>query len=122
SPAQSRYTAQFENLATRDLSPAARRAMAENDLLDALRLNLVPGIGSRLQTQLLATFGTPAKGFAAPGEQLLQVEGIGPKLSAAISAARSSPEAQRELDRCRQARVELLRIGDEAYPALLAKI
>lgn len=96
--------------------------MADDGLLDALRLNLVPGIGSRLQTQLLQIFGTPAKVFAAPGEQLLQVEGIGPKLSAAISAARNSLEPQRELDRCRQARVDLLRIGDDAYPRMLAKI
>lgn len=96
--------------------------MADDGLLDALRLNLVPGIGSRLQTHLLETFKTPANVFAATGEQLLQVEGIGPKLSAAISAARHSDEAQRELERCRQSRVALLRLGAEGYPPLLSKI
>ena len=52
----------------------------------------------------------------------MQVEGIGPKLSAAISVARSGTEAQRELDRCRAASVDLARPGEDRYPALLAKI
>jgi DNA processing protein len=93
-----------------------------DDLLDTLRLNLVPGIGPRLQMELLEAFGTPGKVLAAPGEQLLQVEGIGPKLSAAISSAKTAEEAERELERCRAANVTLLRPGDGRYPPVLAKI
>jgi len=93
-----------------------------DDLLDTLRLNLVPGVGPRLQVALREAFGSAGKVLAAPGEQLLQVEGIGPKLSAAISAARTSDDAQQELDRCRAASVTLLRPDDNEYPSPLAQI
>lgn len=96
--------------------------MVDVELLDTMRLNLVAGIGPRLQTALLQEFETPSKVMSATGEQLLQVEGIGPKLSAAISAARTSDDAARELARCREAQVSLLTPGDGVYPSLLTKI
>lgn len=96
--------------------------MADEDLLNRLRLNLVNGVGPRLQTELLRVFGTPGAVLAASGEQLLQVEGIGPKLSAAISAARNGEEAARELERCRAAQVRLVCRGDGDYPRMLAEI
>lgn len=96
--------------------------MIDDELLPSLQLNLVPGIGPRLQTLLINRFGSPANALAASGEELLSVEGIGPKLSAAISAARHSDEARRELDRCREAEVDLLRLGDDRYPPVLMRI
>ena len=96
--------------------------MTDGELLDTLRLHLVPGIGPRIQAELLRAFGSAAQVVSAGGEQLLQVDGIGPKLSAAISAARSSDDAQREIDRCRAASVDVLRLGAEDYPPLLTEI
>ena len=95
--------------------------MTDDDKRDLLRLNLVSGIGPRVQSLLLARFETAAAVFRAPGDQLLQVEGIGPKLSAAISTARSSDIADREWERCERSSTTLLFRGTPEYPRLLAE-
>ncbi len=81
----------------------------------------MPGIGPRAQSLLLERFGTAAAVLCAPGEQLLQVDGIGPKLSAAISAARTSDVADREWERCERSSTTLLFRGASEYPELLAE-
>lgn len=93
-----------------------------SELLAALRLNLVPGIGPRTQQTLLARFGTHAAVFAANGQELQQTEGIGPKLSAAILAARHSEDAPRELNRCRELGLSLILRGSPEYPRSLSEI
>jgi DNA processing protein len=94
----------------------------DSELIDALRLHLVPGIGPRLQQSLEAVFGSAAAILAASHAELLQVEGIGPKLAAAIVEHRGSEAAVRELDRCRQSNLRLYRRGGAAYPRMLAEI
>src|SRR5580658_4158124 len=91
-------------------------------LVDALRLSLVPGIGPRLQQSLLAAFGSPAGIFAASVQELQQIEGIGPKLSAAIAAHCDPASALLELERCRRVGVRLLLKGTADYPRMLAEI
>jgi DNA processing protein len=93
-----------------------------SELLDALRLNLVPGIGPRLQQALLGAFGSPAGILAASVQELQQVEGIGPKLSDAIVTHRDPAAAKRELERCQQAGVRLLLKEAPDYPRPLAEI
>jgi DNA processing protein len=93
-----------------------------SDLLDALRLNLVPGIGPRLQQALLEAFGSPAGILAVSIQELQQVDGIGPKLSEAIVARRDPAAAKQELERCRQSGVRLLLKGSADYPRPLAEI
>ncbi len=95
---------------------------SDPELLDAVRLNLVPGIGPRLQQTLLEAFGSPSGVFEATSHELQQVDGIGPKISTAIVAHRDPTAAQRELERCRQAGVSLLRRGSGEYPRMLAQI
>jgi DNA processing protein len=94
----------------------------DSRLLDALRLNLVPGIGPRLQQSLIDAFGSPAGILAASLQELQQIDGIGPKLSAAIVAHRDPAAAERELGRCRQTGARLLLKGTEEYPRMLAQI
>lgn len=96
--------------------------MTVEEQLDLMRLNLVPGIGPRAQALLLQRFGSASQVFQASGSDLLDVDGIGPKLSAAITAARSSDAAARELERCRNAGVTLRFRGTPEYPRLLAAI
>lgn len=95
---------------------------AADSLVDAMRLSLVPGIGPRLQQSLLAAFGSPAGIFAASVQELQQIDGIGPKLSAAITAHRDPASALQELERCRQVGVRLLLKGTAEYPRMLAEI
>jgi len=105
------------------LDPSAVPANAvDTELVDALRLNLVPGIGPRLQQSLEAAFGSPSAILQASLIELQQVDGIGPKLAAAIVEHRSAEAALREIERCRQANTLLLRKGTPEYPRMLAEI
>ena len=94
----------------------------DSDLIDALRLNLVPGIGPRLQQTLEAAFGTPSAILQASLAELQQVDGIGPKLAAAIVEHRNADAAIREIERCRQANIRLMRKAAPEYPRMLAQI
>jgi DNA processing protein len=96
--------------------------MSDDELRDLLRLNLIPGIGPRLQSLLTARFGSPAAILSASGSDLLAVDGVGPKLSAAISAARDSEEAARELQRCRDNGIRLLTRTAPEYSRLLTEV
>jgi DNA processing protein len=91
-------------------------------LLSALRLSLIAGVGPRTQQSLLARFVTPQAVFEAPEVALLDVEGIGPKLAAAILAARHGRSAEREWERCRELGIDLILRGSADYPRPLAEI
>lgn len=97
-------------------------AESDADLLAALRLNLIPGVGPRTQQSLLARFGTAQGVFDASPGDLRAVEGIGPKLAAAICAARNSGDAEHELRRCRELGIRLVPRGVPEYPRSLAEI
>ena len=95
---------------------------ADQQLLDALRLNLVAGIGPRLQQLLVSSFGSPTAVFAAAFDELCRVGGIGPKLAAAVVEHRHSDAAERELSRCREIGVDLILRDTPGYPQTLAEI
>jgi DNA processing protein len=94
----------------------------DSELLNLLRLNLVSGLGPRLYSLLLARFASPANILAASGSDLLEVDGVGPKLSSAIVLARQSDDAERELAACREQGLQLLIRGTPAYPKMLAEL
>ena len=96
--------------------------MSDDELLDLLRLNMVSGLGPRTMSLLLGRFGSASGILHAAGEELLAVSGVGPKLSAAITKARSDDSAQTELARCRESGVRLLTRDAADYPGLLAEI
>ncbi len=97
-------------------------ATSTPDLLPLLRLHLVNGVGPRTWVLLMERFGTPENVLAAPLSQLQEVAGVGPKLAAAIHAARNSSAAQKELARCREMQVQLLPKGTAGYPEWLTEI
>jgi DNA processing protein len=99
-----------------------RPAANDSELLTLLRLNLVSGLGPRLYSLLLARFASPEGILAASGSELLEVDGVGPKLSSAIVLARNSDEAERELAACRDLRIELFIRGTAPYPKMLAEL
>ena len=75
-----------------------------------------------MQQLLVARFDSPAGVFAASSSELSAVNGIGPKILSAITEARKSDEAERELARCRELGVELLHLESPDYPPMLAEI
>ena len=96
--------------------------MKDEAMLDILNLNAVPGLGPRLMMLLLERFDSASAVLAASGSELLDVPGIGPKLSAEITKARTSDAGRRELDRCRAAGIDLIPRGSESYPKMLSEI
>lgn len=92
------------------------------EILDLLRLNLVPGIGPRMQRNLLDFFGSAGQVFQGDLRVLEQVEGIGPKLARLISIARDSDDAIDEWRKCCERNVSILRNGVAPYPRNLSEI
>jgi DNA processing protein len=92
------------------------------ELIDAVRLSLVSGVGPILRKALLDRFSTPAAVLSAPMSELREVQGIGPKLAGAIAAARTEIDAEREIDLCRQREIAILTSDAADYPRALAEI
>ncbi|CAK9028404.1 Protein Smf [Durusdinium trenchii] len=90
--------------------------------LALLQLNHVPGIGPRILSLLLARFGSAEAVFEASGRELLEIQGVGPKLSAAITAARHFDDARKEWRRCGEKDVTLLFRSQSEYPEPLRQI
>jgi DNA processing protein len=91
-------------------------------LLAALRLSLVDGVGPRIRQSLIARFGSSAGVFEAGHDELQEVEGVGPKIAAAIVAAKHGQTAETELVRCRELGIDLVLRDAAAYPPALARI
>jgi DNA processing protein len=100
----------------------AQNFEADPHLLAALRLSLVDGVGPRIRQSLLTRFGTPQQVFDAAAADLMEIEGVGPKIAAAVVAARYSQQAEEELSRCRELGIDLILRDDPGYPAALARI
>lgn len=94
----------------------------EQNLLDVLRLNLVPGIGPRTFQLLLERFENPAGILAATVGELQQVTNVGPKLAMSIKTHGTEAAARIELDRVKKAGISLFVRGQKDYPSALARI
>jgi len=94
----------------------------QQDLIDSLRLSLVPDVGPITRRALLERFGTAAAVFAAAPSELREVRGVGPKLMQRIVAAPSEIDPQREIDLCRERGITILTESDPRYPRLLTQI
>lgn len=91
-------------------------------LIHTLRLAMISGVGPRLLQALLERFDTPEAILSAAPSQLREVEGIGPKLSQKIAAARDEIDAEAEIDLCRKNDIHILTEQDKAYPRMLREI
>src|SRR5260221_11634611 len=104
----------------------AREFVTQNSELDphllaALRLSLVDGVGPRIRQSLLTRFGTAQNVFDAPSAELLEIDGVEPKIAAAVVAAGHSRQAEEELAHCRELGIDLILRADRAYPPALPR-
>lgn len=92
-------------------------------LLAWFRLRSVVGIGNLLFRRLIQQFDNPEAVFASSEDALLAVEGVTPRLVAAIrrQPARSE-DAEREVTRAAQMGFQIVTQSDPTYPALLLEI
>lgn len=91
-------------------------------ILNHMRLNLIPGVGPRMQQSLLDYFGGVDQVLSASTNDLRSVSGIGPKLADSIAEYRDSQKAEREIERCEKIGVRLLTRDSPDYPPLLREI
>jgi DNA processing protein len=92
------------------------------ELLDALRLSMVSGVGPRIRQALLERFGSPREVFAAGADQLRGVSGVGAKTTHQILAAKELIDVEGEIALCRENNVDILTDADEAFPRMLREI
>ncbi|MBN1394039.1 MAG: DNA-processing protein DprA [Pirellulales bacterium] len=93
-----------------------------DDLLDALRLSMVSGVGPRIRKALLERFGTARAVLDANDEALRQVPGVGPKIARNIVNADHEVDARKEIELCRKRGIDILAETDSRYPRSLKEI
>jgi len=105
------------------MAPSPSDSTSDPDQIERwrrLELWLTPGIGPRIWQLLLARFGSAEAVLHSSINELQQVDGVGPKLAAAIKTSR--PEgAQREWEDCQSRGVDLLWQDDDRYPEPLTR-
>ncbi len=93
-----------------------------DDLLAAMALSLVPGVGPRLQTALLEFFGSPDIVLRQSLESLLAVDGIGHQIAERITSPIHMAAAREMLRRCTDTEVQVLRKNRGGYPSNLKNV
>ncbi len=92
------------------------------ELLADVRLGLVRDVGPRLHRNLLSAFGSSQAVLSASRQELLRVDGIGPKIVSRIAHAPREAEVADELRTAEQHGICLVRRCDDEYPAGLEHI
>ncbi len=92
------------------------------DLLDLLRLTMVPGVGPQTVRALLNRFGSSGRVLSATISELRTVQNVGPKLADKISRAAQECDAEAELALCRRSNVRILPRDRPGYPPPLENI
>lgn len=96
---------------------------ASESVLPWLRLKSVPGIGNLIFRRLMDRFGTPSAVFEAPSNALLAVEGITPRLVAALRKhRRTDRSSEREMEKAIRMGCQIVTQADSRYPDLLRQI
>ncbi len=99
-----------------------RVAGATEELVDTLRLCLIPGVGPTIRKRLLERFGTARAVLAAAPSDLRGVQGVGEKLTHTIVGADHQIDVEAEIALCRQHGIDILTETDAAYPRALREI
>jgi len=92
------------------------------ELLPWFRLKSVPGIGNHTYRRLIDRFGSPEQVFAASPQELLQVEGVNQKHTAAIRHHKMPDAVRRDIDLVGEKGFRVVPYTDAGYPSLLKEI
>jgi DNA processing protein len=87
-----------------------------------LTLKSIAGIGNLLFRRLIERFGSPEAVLDADEASLMTVQGLTPRLVAAVLRQRRSEAVERELEAVRQRRIAVVTQTDPRYPPLLLRI
>jgi DNA processing protein len=93
-----------------------------DNILSWFALKSVPGIGNHLFKRLIDRFNTPEAVFKATREDLGEVEGITPRLAAAIKQHKIGDPVKKDFDLVMRKRYKIITMADAEYPPLLLQI
>ena len=85
-------------------------------------LKSVPGIGNHLFKRLIDRFNSPENVLEASGKDLLEVEGITPRLIAAVKQHNIPDSVKKDLDLVMNKGYKIVTMSDPDYPPLLLQI
>lgn len=88
---------------------------------DWIALNMTPGVGPRVATNLLERFGSPGSVFHARRPELESIR-LKPETIESIIKNEFAERAEGELDRVKKLGGDILILDDGSYPALLREI
>jgi DNA processing protein len=93
-----------------------------DNILPWFVLKNVPGIGDLLFKRLIDRFNSPELVLEATQEDLVEVEGITPRLASAIKQSKIGDSVKKDLDLVMQKRYKIVTMTDTEYPPLLLQI
>ena len=93
-----------------------------DNILPWFTLKSVSGIGDLLFKRLIDRFNSPELVFEATQEDLVGVDGITPRLAAAIKQCKISDSVKKDLDLVMQKKYKIATMTDTEYPPLLRQI
>lgn len=94
----------------------------DSNLLADVRLAMARGIGPRLHAQLIAAFGSSDGALRATDRQLLELNGLGPKLLSQLRSVPPLEDVEVELRLAARHGITLRSLRDDTYPAPLREI
>jgi len=86
----------------------SNEGLPHQQLVDALRLALIPGVGPLTRRALLERFGSPAAVLRAGPSELCEVQRVGPKLCRKIAAAGDEIDVEAEIALCGDNGIDIL--------------
>jgi len=104
------------------MSDSGQTRSGSEDLRHILRLSLVDGVGPRTRRVLLEHFGSSEAVLSAAPSELRSIQGVGPKLTQRIVAAREEVDVDGLVQVCHDRGVKIIVETDEDYPSLLRQI
>ena len=93
-----------------------------DNILPWFVLKSVPGIGDLLFKRLIDRFNSPELVLETTQEDLVEVEGITPRLAAAIKQHKICDSVKNDLDLVMQKKYKIVTMTDTEYPPLLLQI
>jgi DNA processing protein len=93
-----------------------------NNILPWFILKSAPGIGDLLFKRLIDRFKSPELVFEATREDLIEIDGITPRLAAAIKQRKMIDSVKKDLDLVMQKQYKIVTMTDTEYPPLLLQI
>ncbi len=112
--------AQDADAQIRPCFPAKSRACNADEVEAALRLLLVPGIGSARLRRLREAFGSARAAFKAPLDSFAQALRCSIEEAADVLGHALRADVSRELAACADANARIIALCDEDYPNLLS--